>query len=152
MLSDDVFRSRLLATIESLRYFVPSVADVAQHEEQSAQGFWKLSMTPLTPGACPVELILHETQRYDVMIASETYEDREIASLDIFVPLMEAITSGRLIERSWFSLQTGTQVARETLITLPKGALWTDGSKPPDVEGRNQDFRFEDRHFLPYRR
>ena len=32
MLSDDVFRSRLLATIESLRYFVPSIADVARCE------------------------------------------------------------------------------------------------------------------------
>lgn len=152
MLSDDVFRSRLLATIESLRYFMPSVADVAQHEEHSAQGFWKLSVTPLTPGACPVELILHETQRYDVMIAGETYEDREIASLDVFVPLMEAITSGQLIERSWFSLQTGAQVARQTLITLPKGALWEGGARPAAFDGSDNNFRSEDRHFLPYRR
>ncbi|MEQ1576779.1 MAG: hypothetical protein ABL894_03925 [Hyphomicrobium sp.] len=152
MLSDDVFRSRLLATIESLRYFVPSVADVARSEENSSSGFWKVSMTPLTHGACPVELILHGTQRYDVMIGSETYEDREITSLELFVPLMEAISAGLVLERTWFSLSTGAKIGRETIVTLPKGSIWQDGSGMKGVCGQEDKLRREDRHFLPYRR
>jgi hypothetical protein len=152
MLSDDVYRSRLLATIESLRYFVPSVADVAQSEEQSDTSYWKLSLTPHTAGACPIELILHSSQRYDVMIAAEAYEDREIASLDMFVPLVEAITAGRIVERSWFQLTTGAKTARETLVSMGNGKVWQDGSGLGSVRGHEDTVRCEDRHFLPYRR
>jgi hypothetical protein len=152
MLSDDVFRSRLLATIESLRYFVPSVADVAHSEEQGDSSYWKVSIIPNTAGACPVELILHSTQRYDVMIADEAYEDREIISLDHFLPLLEAISDGHVIERTWYSLTTGAKIARETLVTLTKGAPWQDASGLDAVRGQEDALRREDRHFLPYRR
>ena len=152
MLSDDVFRSRLQAIVESLRYFVPSIADVARSEETSAVDFWKLSLAPHTSGACPVELILHGTQRYDVMIAGEAYEDREISSLELFVPLLEAITGGLVVERTWFSLATGATVARETMVTLAKGKLWQDGSGLSAIRGHEEKFRRDDRHFLPYRR
>ncbi len=152
MLSDDVYRSRLLATIESLRYFVPSVADVAHSEEESDTGYWKLSMVARTAGACPIELILHSTQRYDVMIGTETYEDREIASLDMFVPLIEAITAGRIVERTWYRVTTGSRIARETLVTLGTGKIWQDGSGLSAVRGLEDALRWEDRHFLPYRR
>ena len=152
MLSDDVFRSRLLATIESLRYFVPSVADVARSEENSGQGFWKVTMTPHTLGACPIELMLHGTQRYDMMIAGETYEDREISTLDLFIPLMEAISEGRVVERTWISLTTGAKVGRETIVTLGNGTRWQDGSGLHAVHGQEENLRWEDRHFLPYRR
>jgi hypothetical protein len=152
MLSDDVFRSRLLATIESLRYFVPSIADVARSEEQGDSSYWKLSLVPNTAGACPVELILHSTQRYDVMVAGEAYEDREIISLDLFVPLMEAITDGHIVERTWYSLTTGTRIARETLINLRGGKLWQDSLGLEAVRGNEESLRREDRHFLAYRR
>lgn len=152
MLSDDVFRSRLQATVESLRYFVPSVADVARSDETSAPGYWKLSLTPHTGGACPIELILHGSQRYDVMIGRETYEDREITSLELFVPLIDAVANGRVIERSWISLTTGLSVARETLISLTNSKSWQDGSGLNAVAGNEEKFRRDDRHFLPYRR
>lgn len=152
MLSDDVFRSRLQATVESLRYFVPSIADVAHSEENSAVDFWKVSLAPHTSGACPVELILHGTQRYDVMIAGEAYEDREISTLELFVPLLEAITAGRVVERTWISLSTGATIARETIVTLAKGKLWQDGSGLSAISGEEENLRREDRHFLPYRR
>jgi hypothetical protein len=152
MLSDDVFRSRLQATVESLRYFVPLIADVARSEEKSAVDYWKLSLAPYTPGACAIELILHGTQRYDLMIASQVYEDREIKSLELFFPLLEAVTAGRVVERSWFSLTTGATVARETMVTLAKGKLWQDGSGLSATTRQEENLRREDRHFLPYRR
>ena len=152
MLSDDVFRSRLMATIESIRYFVPSIADVAHCEEQSDSAYWKVAVAPRTPGACPVELILHSTQRYDIMVAGEAYEDRQIVSLDVFVPLIMAISEACVIERSWYSLGTGSRVARETLVTLPAGKKWTDSSGLSLIAGIEDTLRHEDRHFLPYRR
>jgi hypothetical protein len=151
MLSDDVFRSRLLATIESLRYFVPSVADVAQSEEQGDSSYWKLSILPNTDGACPVELILHSTQRYDVMIADEAYEDREIISLDHFLPLLEAISEGHVKERTYYSLATGAKLARTTFVRYRFG-VWQAGSGPDGIQVENESVRWEDRHYLPYRR
>jgi len=151
MLSDDVFRSRLLATIESLRYFVPSIADVARCEEQSDTGFWKLTMSPQTAGACPVELILHSSQRYDIMVGNEVYEDREIVSLEHFVPLLEAISEGHVKERTYYSIATGALVSRTTFVRYQFG-VWQDGSFLSDVPVDDNALSWEDRHFLPYRR
>lgn len=150
MLSDDVYRSRLAVTIAALRYWVPSVSDAAETEETETSDFWRLAVAPRIAQGCPFELILHSDQRHDLIIAGEVYEDRLIGTLDLFLPLAEAIAAGTVLQRQWISAVTGRPLSIETLVTLPSGAVWRDGVGPASANGIPLVSR--DRHFLPYRR
>jgi hypothetical protein len=154
MLSDDVFRSRLETTIASLRYWVPQVADAARIEDSEIAGAWKLAVTPRTEGACAFELLLCESQKFDLMLAGETYEDRPIESLSLFLPLVEAISEGRVIQRRTSSVLTGILYEVESTVLLGDGALWRDHRcLAPISSAVPGDSLTETRHlFLPYRR
>ncbi len=150
MLSDDTYRSRLAVAIAELRYWVPSISDAAEIEETETSAFWRLAVTPKLPQACPFELILRADQLHDILIAGESYENRPIGSLDIFLPLAQAITDGAVVQRRWFSSATGRPLSIETLVSLPGGATWREGERPPREQELAVEFR--DRHFLAYRR
>ena len=154
MLPDDVFRSRLQATITALRYWAPSIADAARVEETEAGDYWKLIVTPMVPSACPFELILHADQRYDIAIADETYESRPIDSFDWFLPFAEAIAEGNVVQRHWISRLTGLERSVETLVTLPNGGIWRESRganhRMPTLDDDGTELR--ERRFLPYRR
>lgn len=153
MIADDVFRSRLQATIASLRYWVPTIADAAHVEQTEDHDFWKLAVTPNLHGPCPFELMLRADQHFDLAVAGETYEDQPITSLALFVPLVEAISSGRIVQRHISSSATRAGLALETRITLDDGTVWTGRRTLPggDVisDGSTE---VSDRHFLPYHR
>lgn len=151
MLSDDVFRSRLQATIASLRYWVPTIADCARTLERETADFWRLAVTPAVEGACAFELMLHPSQRYDLAVAGETYEDRPVESLDLFLPLVEALVEGRVVQRRKTSLATGVTHDVETIVSLAPGKEWRDHRHRADTPA-DTDVVFDDRHFLPYRR
>jgi hypothetical protein len=143
---DDAFAHSLRGTIEGLRYWVPSIIDAARVAEESAPQYWHLSIAPRSPGGCPFELLLRQDRRFDAVVAGQSYEDRSITSLSLFLALAEAIIDGRVIQRRWLSTQTGTLSAVETLVFLSDGSVWRDGNAPlGPCESR-------DRHFLPYRR
>ena len=155
--SDDTIRSRLQSTIASLRYWVPSIADAARVDETERSGFWQISVTPKIAGACPFELILktdRSSGRFDCVIGGEVYEDRDLASPDEFLPLVEAIADGRVIQRRWLSTATGVLCGVETIVTLGNGRTWQQlretAPAAADVGGDAVEHR--DRHFLPYRR
>lgn len=154
MLSDDVYRSKFNSTVESLRYWVPSISDAARIEEASSPDYWKLSITPRVEGACTFELLLGMNQIYDVMIGGETYEDLPVDSLDLFVPLAEAISEGRVIQRRWVSLMTGQTREVETIVTLANGDIWRQGHRNAPVASAISPETSEtvDKAFLPYRR
>jgi hypothetical protein len=154
MLPDDVFRSRLQATIMALRYWAPSVADAARLEDTETSDYWKIIVTPAMASACPFELILHAEQRYDLSIADETYQNRPIESFDWFVPFAEAIADGRVVQRHWISRLTGIERSVETLVTLAGGGIWREGRgaspRMPTLDDDGTELR--ERRFLPYRR
>lgn len=153
MLSDDVFRSRLNATIEALRYWVPTVSDTAQIQESSGDGFWKLALTPHAREACPFELVLRLDQRHDLTIADELFEDEPTDTLELFVPLVTAITEGRVIQRLWSTRATGTPCALETHVRLQTGEDWVRCRILNPVASPGADATtHRDRTFLPYRR
>ena len=154
MLPNDAMYSRLRATIESLRYWVPTIADVARVAESETPAQWKVAITPNIESACPLELALGSTQRYTLTIAGESYSDRAIVSLDLFLPLLEAISEGRVVQRRWVSLATGAVRAIETIVTLADGSTWRDGRTLEAVVAAipRESTERHDRHFLPYRR
>ena len=154
MKPDDVFRSQLQTTITALRYWAPSIADAARVEEHETADYYKIALTPFVAAGCPFELILHNNQKYDLAIAGETYEGRPMPSLDLFLPFVEAIADGNVVQRHWVSHLTGLQRSTETLVTLADGYLWREGPGPieeaPPLDDDGTELR--ERRFLPYRR
>ena len=104
--------------------------------------------------ACPFELILHFDQRYDLAVADESYESLPIESFDIFVPFVEAIADGGIVQRRWVSRLTGLERSVETLVTLPGGGIWRETRGEPHLMPSLDDDGTElrERCFLPYRR
>ncbi|MCC7252025.1 hypothetical protein [Hyphomicrobium sp.] len=135
------------ATIEQIRYWVPTIADVARTVEARDEGSWLLSIEPHLATACPVAIALRQDGRFDISLAGETYEDRVFQSLDQLVVLLESIVDGQVIQRRWISAVTGVPQGVETLVQLGAiGLLWRNGAEPDGGVQRH------DRHFLPYRR
>jgi hypothetical protein len=154
MLPDDVFRSRLQTTITALRYWAPAIADAARVEEVETGSFWKIAVAPFTANACPFEIILHFDQRYDVAVGEETYEGLPIEGFDHFMPFVEAIAAGSVVQRRWVSRLTGLERSVETLVMLANGGLWRESrgayqSKPPLEDDGSE---LIERRYLPYRR
>lgn len=154
MLPDDVFRSRLHTTITVLKYWAPSVADAALIEEAETGNFWKMNVAPRLAHACPFELILHFDQRYDLAVGEESYESLPIDTFDLFLPFVEAIADGNVVQRRWLSRYTGLERAVETIVELPSGGIWREarGTAPnmPSLEDDGLELR--ERRFLSYRR
>jgi len=153
MISDDVFRSRLETTIASLRYWVPQIADCARIEESQGPGFWKIKVTPATAGACPFELMLRTSQVYHIVIGRETYEDLPVETMDLFLPLVEAIADGRLIERRLVSMATGQVAETTTIVDLGRGKEWRASRRAKAFKDLDLGASLHnDHHFLPYHR
>ncbi len=154
MLPDDVFRSRLQTTITVLRYWAPAIADAARVQETETGNFWKIIVTPRVAQSCPFELILHFDQRYDIAVDDETYESLPIKSFDIFLPFVEAIAEGNVVQRRWISRLTGLERSVETLVTLASGGIWREARGEahgtPSLEDDGTELR--ERRFLAYRR
>jgi hypothetical protein len=154
MLPDDVFRSRLQSTITALRYWAPSIADAAHVEEAETGYYWKMIVTPTLAQGCAFELILHFDQRYDLVVDDETYESLPIESFEIFVPFVEAIADGNVVQRRWISRLTGLERSVETLVTMGGGGIWRESRGEPHLMPSLEDDGTElrERRFLPYRR
>lgn len=154
MSPDDAFLARLQATIASLRYWVPTIADTAHVEELDTPESWKLAATPKVSAACPFELLLRGDQHYDILIAGEAFEDLPIESLDMFVPLVEAIAAGRVVQRIGSSAATGTDYWIETVVGLDAGEPWRQRRALAALPAgaASDDLIVTERHFLPYRR
>ncbi|HEX2841919.1 hypothetical protein [Hyphomicrobium sp.] len=134
------------ATIEQIRYWVPTITDVARVYEGKDDEGWLLSIEPHIDAACPVAISLKDGGRFDISIAGEHYDDRILEDLDRIVLLLERITDGKVIQRRWVSTATGAYRGMETIVTLGPGMIWRDGLEP------DGGAEHRDRHFLPYRR
>jgi len=153
MLADEKFRTRLNATIMTLRAFAEGLSDVARFELTESVVAWRLSMAPNAPSACPFELVLRSDQQYDIAIATEVFEDRRIEDVEIFPRLAEAIADGRVMIRRFASAATGIDHSREVVVTLADGRQWSATNYNSGLLGRD-DFDLVEavRHFVPYRR
>jgi hypothetical protein len=154
MLPDDLFRSRLQTTITGLKYWAPSIADAARIDETETGNYWKIAVKPRLANACPFELILHFDQHLDLAVGEESYEGLPIETFDLFLPFVEAISEGQVVQRRWISRLTGLERSVETLVMLAGGNIWREsrGASPgmPSLDDDGTELR--ERRFLPYRR
>lgn len=139
--------SSVQATVAQLRYWLPTIADVAQVSETEEAEGWRFSLVPRTTGGCPVAVRVQESGLVDLTVASETYEGRALDKLDQLLPLVERITEGAVIQRRWASRITGGFLGIETIVQLEPGRAWRDGLTSPSADAESHDH-----HFLPYRR
>jgi hypothetical protein len=155
MLPDDLFRSHLQTTLTALKYWAPSIADAARIDEAETGNYWKLGVEPHLANACPFELILHFDQRYDIAVGAEAYERLPIESFDLFLPFVEAIAEGRVVQRRWLSRLTGLERSVETLVMLSGGGIWREArgammTALPSLDDDGTELR--EHRFLAYRR
>jgi hypothetical protein len=155
MIADDVYRSQLQGTIAGLKYWIPEIKDVAHVTEETNLDFWKVSVTPHVAGACPFELMLRTDRKHDLSIAGELYEERPTSTLDVFLPLVQAIAAGQLVQRRLFAKATHLPLSIDTIVSMSDGTTWQAGralSAQPAAAAGAAEIETRDRHFLPYRR
>lgn len=151
---DSAGHARVQEAIAALRYWVPSIADVAHVEESENADGWRLRLRPQLPGTSPFELVLRSDQTFDLKIAGEHYEGQTVPSLDILVPLAEAISAAHVIQRCSFTLATGALCLVETVVRLGNGSVWTGSRRIPPIADVTPPDGIECKElcFLPYRR
>jgi hypothetical protein len=160
MLSDDTYRARLQQTIASIKAWTGFVADVARVEEGEIPGAWRLALTPRSARACSVEIVLRHDQQCDMRIATETYEDLALTSrdpattLDVMLPLLEAIANGNVLTRRISSAATGLLCSVASIVTLRDGTVieHVHVAPGPDPAAISGAVEIRDTHYLPYRR
>ncbi len=152
MLATDVFRSRLQETTTAIALWLAAID--ADAEVVLTRGMaWRVRLEPHAKSACPVELILRIDQCFDLMVATEVYEDRPIQNLGLFPKLLQAVTDGRVITRVSASAVTGATYLVESRVTLSDGARWTGTRQVlSHSPAANVDLLHLDRHYLPYKR
>ncbi len=153
MLSDDIYRSQLAETFETLKRAADPLRDVAHLDVAQTASFARLSLIPRAVGACPVEIMLRADQAYDIQIGSEFYEDCPIEGFAAFQPLIAAITRGDVVQRRHLSAATGAERSIETIVQLQDATTWRRGHVHAGASAIDDEATVcEDRRVLPYRR
>ncbi|MFM9939112.1 MAG: hypothetical protein ACKVP7_06415 [Hyphomicrobiaceae bacterium] len=153
MRADDVFRAELHDTIRALRAWAESLSDVATVDLSEADRHWRLRLVPHEAAACPVEVILYSDQRFDLAVGPETYEGLAALALSRFAPLLDAITQGRVVTRTWSTLATGAHLATATIVEAADGPWQHERETAAIARAADRDAcSVRDRHYAPYRR
>lgn len=153
-LSDDVFRNELRTVTGALTRWAKEFEDVADANIKDAGGFWRISARPRARGACPMTLVVREDQRFDLRLASETFEDLPIDDFALFAALARAVSDGRVELRDVESAATALPKGRETRVELGDGSVWSRfrGPKLTGLLMTGDDDVVRITRFLPYRR
>lgn len=153
MQSQDTYRLKLQQTAASLKAWSGFVADVARVEMQEEGDAWRLALTPMASRACPVEMVLDgAAPKFDLRLGTETYEDLDLPSLDLVLPMVEAVTEGRVVTRRTASAITGLPLAVSTHLKLADGTALDFPATDQSANGRNGAVESRVVHYLPYRR
>ena len=155
MQSYDTSRVKLEQLIASIRAWTGFVADVARVEISEEGTGYRIALQPRAAGACPLEFVLdgHEP-KCDLMLGGTMYKNVPLPSLDVVLPLLEAVVDGRVVTQRTLSAATGLLKGVSTSIRLADGRVIEP--KQPSVTAGNlgDDAGLESRevHYLPYRR
>lgn len=150
MQPQDQFERRYEAATIALVAWSETLKDVADVIVERAASYWRLRLDPKASGTCPVEVILHRSQVYDVMIGSESYESLPLDDPDRLQPMLAAIAAGHVVTRTRRSAMTNRLVEIATVIGSANNPLFerarTTGAMPAPSD------LVAERHYVPYRR
>ena len=151
MQAQDSYRHKLQQLAASIRAWSGFVSDVCRVEVSEEAASCRLALSPFAAGACPIEVVIDGAEMTcDMRIGAEIVRGWRPSSLDEFLPLLKAITEGRVITRRLMSAATGLPLAVSTQIWLEDGRTYVlpppDGSAPDGLQ------ECRERHWLPYRK
>lgn len=140
----------LVATLSAWTEGLQSCAEVSS--EQNGD-FWRLRLDPHLPTACPVEVIVHRSQTYDIMIGPEAYEGLTLQRFSGIQPMLEAVVRGCVTTLTTRSAATNSTIGFETVLTNGANELWRQSrpAQPADARAPT-DTVISTRHYPPYRR
>lgn len=116
MLPRDQFDRRFDNVVAALTAWAETLADVAETTIETAPAFWRLRLEPLASGPCPVEVILHRSQTFDIMVGGEAYEAEPLSDLDGIKPLLAAIVAGDVATKEIRSAASNRLLETATLV------------------------------------
>lgn len=125
MQPQDVFNRGFDDATAAIEAWLPSMAAHATIDHEQAGRYWRVRLIPHQPNACPVELMLSRDQVFDCDIGPESAENQPIADLGLFLPMLWAITDGRVLLRSWRAQATGSELVRELVVDLAPDQIWS---------------------------
>jgi hypothetical protein len=146
----DSFARAYDAAVANLDRWVDAQKDVARVEREQTATFWRARLTPTAYNAAPVELILHRSQRCDLSIGHETYENRPTGDPARWQNVLDAISEGHATVLHWRTCATNTLAKIETVVTLADGS--TFHGERTILNARATDMDCETRTVLPWRR
>ncbi len=125
MQPQDVFNRGFADATAAIDAWLPSMAAHAAIEREQAERYWRVRLTPHQPNACPVELMLSREQVFDCDIGPESAENQPITDLGLFLPMLRAVTEGRVLLRRWRAQATGSELVRELVVDLAPEQSWS---------------------------
>lgn len=153
MRADDAFRRALHDTVRDIGAYVDGLRDVADVAVSESADHWRVLLAPRGAAACPVELILHACQTFDIALGGEVYEDQPLNDPAQISLVLRAIVEGHVRTRVWSTLATGARHTVETIVTLPDGGNWSGGRRSSLIGElfSREACSVTDRHYVPYR-
>ncbi len=153
MQSKDTYRLELQQLTASLRAWSGFVADVARVETEEADSSWRIALTPTAPGACPIEIVIDAAQpNCDLRVGGETIENWRLPSLDVVLPMVKAVTEGRVFTRRVSSAATALPLGVSTHIVLADGQSIVLPQMPAEDPLAHRVAEARETHYLPYRK
>jgi hypothetical protein len=153
MQSHDTYRLAFMQTTASLEAWSGFVADVARVEAGAAGNGWRLALTPMAAGACAFEIVLDgQGPVCDVRVGPHTVEDLALGSLDVVLPLVEAVVEGRVVLRRRYSALTGALLSSTTHVALANGTSIVLPREAARESSPGDNVECRDTHYVPYRR
>lgn len=153
MQSEDTYRLKLAELVASIKAWSGFIADVARIETADEDASWRLRIEPKAPRACSLEIVVDgRTQSCDLTLAGETYEGWKLNSLDLVLPLVVAVSEGRVITRRTTSAATGLPISVSTIVTLADGTELEPTSTSPSNARSLEGIQQRDVHYVGYRK
>jgi hypothetical protein len=154
MLPDDVFRERLEQTLIELEAWAAEMRDCADIEISASEKYWRMSVQPHFPNACPFELLIHRNQTFDLALGGQHFENKPIERFDLFLKLVKAISAGRVDRIETRNTLTGVLIAIAMRVEITEGWDWLGHHTvlKRSLHALEQSEERQTFPFLPYRR
>ncbi len=127
--------------------------DVADSDIVDSDGACVIAVKPKAAGACPFRLELRQDRTFDVVLDELRIVNQPIADLDFFLPFVEAIAAGHVVNSKLSSAATGMSLFRTSAVEVGD-VVWTPAGEPhiSDVAtGYGLGVVRQDTHFIAYR-
>lgn len=151
MQSQDHFDRQFDDLVAAFEAWAERLRGVAEVSAERSSAFWRLRAEPHLQAACPVELIVHRNQTYDIMIGAEAYEGLTLESPDALLPLLDAVADGRACTTMRRSAATDTLLEIETILMPTSAPIWRRSRNILTYAGGCEAVTTT-RHYPPYRR